>query len=79
MNLNCIISLQLFHCYASTQLLQEAVEKEQEYVSSLQNMVVVVDEVNSDDGKAFPYFLCHWFIIFMLAYCSVHINCVHCQ
>jgi len=42
---------QLWLC--GLQWLQEAVEKEQEYVSSLQNMVVVVDENNSDEGNFF--------------------------
>ena len=30
--------------------MQEEMEKQQEYVNSLQNMVVVVDETNSDTG-----------------------------
>lgn len=32
------------------QLLQEEVERQQEQVNSLQNMVVVVDETNSEEG-----------------------------
>ena len=33
------------------QVLQEQVEKQQQEVNSLQNMVVVVDDANSDEGK----------------------------
>ena len=60
MNLKGVWYAYVIRCYSDRllrlevlQATQEDIERQQEHVNSLQSMVVVVDDSNSDEGKKF--------------------------
>lgn len=48
--------------------MQEEIEKQQEHVNSLQSMVVVVDDSNSDEGMHALIYLVIWLFKVVIAF-----------